>query len=343
MLDLILRFDTNDKEFLDCHDFYLHENTVFIENCFSIKPIGTLLLNFLNTDFQNFDEFLNFFMKYGPFGYKNLVKKSFQRFIDSTLSEDITYIEFRQLINKFYLQYKNDFIEFHSKLVKVISYTYNLDKNKNISTLKPVQRNYLAMKEYNFNYTIDSKIQTRYDTISYSRNQYKKIFVDFQSVENLIKDIKNSELDIIPNISYNSNDIFSLLIISLNQILRNNKIAIKKCQNCNKFFIPIAKSNEIFCDNIYASSKKTCKQVGSAIAYNNKLKKNDIQRKYRSTYSNWCMLIRRYPDIENYKLNFEIWKKEAKKFKDDIKSGITTNDKFLEWLETHKGGCSFGR
>ena len=42
------------------------------------------------------------------------------------------------------------------------------------------------------------------------------------------------------------------------------------------------------------------------------------------------MLVKRYPDIESYKLNFEIWKKEAQKFKDDIKKGLYTNDEFLD-------------
>ena len=136
---------------------------------------------------------------------------------------------------------------------------------------------------------------------------------------------------------------FSLVIISFNQVLQSNKKVIKRCDNCGKFFIPISKSNEIFCDNLYGTTNKTCKQVGAAISYNNKLKKDDVQRKYRSTYSNWCMLVKRYPDIESYKLNFEIWKKEAKKFKDDIKKGLSTNDDFLDWLEIHKGGYSYGR
>ncbi|MEI3357296.1 MAG: DUF6076 domain-containing protein [Clostridia bacterium] len=343
MINLNLRFDTNDNELLDFNNFYESDNIVFIDDSFSIKSVGTLLLDFLNTNFENFDNFLIFFMKYGPFGYKNFFKNSFKKFIDSILVEDMTYIEFKQIIHKFYLKHNSDFIKFQSKLINIISYTYNVDNNKTISNLKPLERNYLAAKKYSFDYSIDVSMRTQYDTILHSNNQYKKLLDTFQSEKNLIKDIKNKELKIIPSISYQSNDMFSLVIISFNQVLQNNKKVIKRCNNCGKFFIPISKSNEIFCDNLYGTTNKTCKQVGAAIAYNNKLKKDDVQRKYRSTYSNWCMLVKRYPDIESYKLNFEIWKKEAKKFKDDIKKGLSTNDDFLDWLEIHKGGYSYGR
>lgn len=343
MLTLDLRFDTNDNELLDFNDFFMDDDNLFINENFSIKPIGTLLLDFLNINFEEFEEFLNFFIKYGPFGYKSFLNKSFEKFIDSLVTEDITYIKFRQIINKFYLKYKNNFIEFQTKLINVISYTYNLDNNKNISSLTPLQRNYIAAKKYHFYYPLNVNVQTIYDTISHSSNQYKKLFATFQSEKDLINDIKNNEFEITPGISYQSNDIFSLLIISFNQILQNKKIVVKKCNNCGKFFIPVAKTNEIFCDNVFGNTNKTCKQVGSAIAYNNKLKKDDAQRKYRSTYSNWCMLIKRYPDIESYKLNFEVWKKEANKFKSDIRNKTSTNEEFLEWLETHKGGYSYGR
>lgn len=343
MIKLELRFDTNDKELLDFNNFYVEDDLVFIDDSFSINPIGTLLLTFLNTNFENYDDFVNFFMKYGPFGYKNFFKKSFQKFIDSTLAEDITYFEFKELINKFYLQHKNDFIGFQLKLIDLISYTYNLDKHKDISNLKPLERYYLAAKKYDFNYSMDVNVQTTFDTISDSTNQYKKVFITSQSEKNLIKDIKNKELKIVPSIKYESNDIFSLLVISLDRILQNKKLIIKKCNNCSKFFIPVVKSNEVFCDNLFENTNKTCKQVGATISYNNRLKKDDVQRKYRSTYSNWCMLIKRYPDIESYKSNFEIWKKEANKFKSNIKNGHATNEEFLIWLETNKGGSSYGR
>ena len=196
MLKLELRFDTNDKELLDFNNFYTEDDLVFIDDSFSINPIGTLLLTFLNTNFENYDEFVNFFMKYGPFGYKSFFKKSFPKFIDSTLAENITYFEFKELINKFYLQHKNGFIGFQLKLINLISYTYNLDKHKDISNLKPLERYYLAAKKYDFNYSMDVNVQTTFDTISNSTNQYKKIFITSQSEKNLIPSSEEGTLSV---------------------------------------------------------------------------------------------------------------------------------------------------
>ena len=40
------------------------------------------------------------------------------------------------------------------------------------------------------------------------------------------------------------------------------------------------------------------------------------------------MMVKRNPDIPSYKTNYEKWKKEAKQFIQDIKSGIKTYDEF---------------
>ena len=45
------------------------------------------------------------------------------------------------------------------------------------------------------------------------------------------------------------------------------------------------------------------------------------------------MAVKRNPDIEYYKTNYEKGKKEAKEFINDIKSGNKTYDEFDEWLD----------
>lgn len=48
------------------------------------------------------------------------------------------------------------------------------------------------------------------------------------------------------------------------------------------------------------------------------------------------MAVKRNPDIEYYKTNYEKWKKEAKEFISDIKDGEKTYDEFAEWLDKNK-------
>lgn len=40
------------------------------------------------------------------------------------------------------------------------------------------------------------------------------------------------------------------------------------------------------------------------------------------------MAVKRFPDIEYYKTNYEKWKKEAKQFISEIKTGKKTYDEF---------------
>ena len=66
-----------------------------------------------------------------------------------------------------------------------------------------------------------------------------------------------------------------------------------------------------------------------------KRKENEelIYGKYRQIYAKKAMAVKRNPDIEYYKTNYEKWKKEAKEFINDIKSGKKTYDEFDEWLD----------
>ena len=45
------------------------------------------------------------------------------------------------------------------------------------------------------------------------------------------------------------------------------------------------------------------------------------------------MAVKRNPDIEYYKTNYEKWKKETKEFINDIKSGKKSYYEFDEWLD----------
>ena len=48
------------------------------------------------------------------------------------------------------------------------------------------------------------------------------------------------------------------------------------------------------------------------------------------------MLVKRNPDIEVYKKDYEKWKKEAKEFMDAIRSEKKTYEEFDKWLEENK-------
>ena len=69
------------------------------------------------------------------------------------------------------------------------------------------------------------------------------------------------------------------------------------------------------------------------ITYNEKLKKDEVNALYRKTLSAKKMLANRNPDIPMYLEKYENWKEEANKFKQDIKSGLKTEEQFKQWIE----------
>lgn len=57
-----------------------------------------------------------------------------------------------------------------------------------------------------------------------------------------------------------------------------------------------------------------------------------VYGKYRQIYAKKAMPVKRFPDIEYYKTNYEKWKK-TKQFISEIKTGKKTYDEFDEWLD----------
>lgn len=81
--------------------------------------------------------------------------------------------------------------------------------------------------------------------------------------------------------------------------------------------------------------KQTCRDIGNQIAQRIKQENDKVYGKYRKIYAKKAMLVKRNPDIEVYKKDYENWKKEAKGFMDAIRSENKTYAEFDKWLETN--------
>lgn len=116
-------------------------------------------------------------------------------------------------------------------------------------------------------------------------------------------------------------------------IVKYNK-QLKRCGNCGKYFIPYNRLDTLYCDRISPQdSGKTCKEYGAYRQYQNNIKNNDTAKLYRNIYQQKQMMVRRNPDISEYKDDFEMYKSLTKKWKKDIKDGVKTEQQFYEWLK----------
>lgn len=113
--------------------------------------------------------------------------------------------------------------------------------------------------------------------------------------------------------------------------LKHNNIPIKKCENCQKLFVPSKRSDEIYCDRIF-KNKKTCKELG----YSEKVKNDALKQMYTKARKTQHARIRYNSHIPDYKeKHYEPWKKAAEKARDEFQA---TNDidGFEKWLNEHK-------
>lgn len=144
--------------------------------------------------------------------------------------------------------------------------------------------------------------------------------------------IENGENPIVL-MSYEPKSIAMACSASLFEILKC-KCQIKKCANCGKYFIPFNRSDSIYCDRQSPQDKlKNCKEYGAQRTYLENLKNNEAAHLYRNIYMSKQMLVKRNPDISEYKLDFENYKVRATQFKSDVKTGIKTEAEYIEWLK----------
>lgn len=141
-------------------------------------------------------------------------------------------------------------------------------------------------------------------------------------------------VDVEPDYTSNNDNIYGILYITLFQFVLNNKHLIKKCKNCGKYFIT-DNSRINYCDNIFKGSQ-TCKDIGNQIAQRIKQDNDKVYGKYRKIYAKKAMLVKRNPDIEVYKKEYEKWKQEAKKFMNEIRNEMKSYDEFDKWLDKNK-------
>lgn len=111
------------------------------------------------------------------------------------------------------------------------------------------------------------------------------------------------------------------------------KTVVKLCQNCNRFFVPHSRSDEIYCNHINETGR-SCKEVG----FENKMKKDEAFKAYRTIYKTQNARKQRNSHLPDIEVRFADWalyaRKEMEKCRaekislEEMKSRIAKSD----WL-----------
>ncbi|MDL2287880.1 DUF6076 domain-containing protein [Oscillospiraceae bacterium OttesenSCG-928-F05] len=182
---------------------------------------------------------------------------------------------------------------------------------------------------------------TRFSSLNHDGMQYGYDLANLEHLEEIMRQavVTRDQLLNLPTITQQECESYiEVVICSLLAICKAEGV-IKRCRNCGLYFIPEKRADAIYCDRpVPQNESKTCKTYGARKAWETTLKENPASGLYRKLYMAKQMRVRRYPDIPNYVEDFERFKAEAKRWKQDIKTGAKTQEDYYEWLVGMKRG-----
>ncbi len=290
-----------------------------------IEKIGLLLMNFLNTDFSDFDKsFDNFYSIYGcEFLYDYSINELYN---DTFNTEQDAYNTLKILHDRGC----KELIKLQTDFKNATDFIFNLNNDTKYVQYSNQSRFSACLVSNKFNlkdYSSKIKIETKVNNYNYDGTT--KI-----SFDTILDEIDyNSFMINIINV-YLINDIATLLFVVLHQLV-NNDFIVKKCQICNKYFVP-SKANEIYCEFINEDINAICRDIGAFQMYKKNIESVPGLLEYRRTYNKKSNEVSRNKGNNVIRGEFIVWKTLAQSVIKDYKQGKITEDELYEWMIKNK-------
>ena len=335
-------------------DLYLILNYEYIKMAW-----GDNLTGFLNLNFNNFDDFFKFFCTF-IFIYLDKIPKiqlskifkGFDKNIINMGTNKPIHIANKELLKQcaesFYETEKDPLIKIQLLFRNFVDYVFNNNREKRLNKLNNAQRFYIFqnitedLREISEDYICDYSLNFSFPDESFMHELFDKIKEGISNplsdedflINTMTKNDPDGKKIVSNKYDFKTNNLYAYFYIVLYHIVLNDVDYIKKCQVCSKYFFS-DKNTTLYCNGKYAEGI-TCKEYGIKTSQKRKENEEPVYGKYRQIYAKKAMAVKRNPDIEYYKTNYEKWKKEAKKFINDIKSGKKSYDEFDEWFDKSK-------
>ena len=127
---------------------------------------------------------------------------------------------------------------------------------------------------------------------------------------------------------YEVHTLFQLLFLELEQLIKNGTI-VKRCRQCNRYFITANKNVE-YCDNIAEGETLPCSEIGSTRAFLKKLDEDPALKFYNRSYkTHYARKVNGLMTSEQ----FEVWRDEAKVKLEAVRSGDLDLGEYERWLK----------
>jgi len=109
-----------------------------------------------------------------------------------------------------------------------------------------------------------------------------------------------------------------------------HEIFIKKCKNCERFFIPMRRVDAEYCNRLWGDSQRRCNEIGATIQYEKRVAENPILEAHKKAYRR---LNSRTRNKKMTQTAFMAWFDEAARKRGDCLAERNTFDEFAAWLE----------
>ena len=289
------------------------------------EKFGLLLLRFLNADLSNYETAnKTFFYAYGFEILKDL-DQNYEFELKQNYGSNEEYLK---ATTKIFEDLQDKIIEVQEEFKSAVTYIYNLDNNQLLEKYTYSDRFavYLLKRL--------GKLYTYYKNDYIIRDSYSKEYKEIgnNSEYDLLEALQNKKHLLSMSDTHKSNDLSSICYAILGKLVKTPNYPIKKCQNCGMYFIPNAKTDEIYCDYPKENSKP-CRDLGAFQSYTQRLKDNKAMGEYRKKYQKLFMQVKKNKELS---AEFETWKKQAKEKINDMKKGKLTEDEVYTWIINNK-------
>ena len=239
------------------------------------------LLDFISYNFEVFNDYLLFFINF------------FDYFIDKLDDRDIKYIELDtlypvneiiEIAKKYYEKEKGNLIYYQSLFKKCVNFVYKINNPFDMKYLTHKQIFFLYNQLYQDTFSEFKQDFHSTDLLDYQYNDFpiRKELIGLEDINILISTIEKIDptgrkLNSLQQ--FETTNLFTSFYITLFNVVAVNKMHIKICGNCGRYFIT-HKETVTYCDRI-TKNNLTCKDIGNK-EYQKRKKENDTTYdKYR--------------------------------------------------------------
>lgn len=290
------------------------------------EQFGSFLINLLNADFSDFDSAYNtFFYLYGFELLKEYIPD--KELMNTYSSEE----ELVKIMKRVYEDSYECLTDMQYNFRKCVDFVYNLNGNEDLKEHKPSSKFIASLvSHHNDVYSYSSDIEVILDTYSDKYLKYGN-----ESLEKLTKELDQNDSFIPMTNVYTSEKLSNIAFVVLEQFVKNSNLPIKKCQYCDRYFIPAVRQDEIYCD-LPNEDGKSCREKGAKQTYKQNLEKIPALLEYRKAYQKKFMEVARSENNKKMKKDFDTWKKVAQGKIKNFKQGKVTEDELYKWMIENK-------